>query len=178
MPMRTTMKNDRWILEGSIAIAGVIASGPISILRGSAQTWFSTTGGTGRRHLSLSCVDRRMLLGEAGGPGGDAHRVEPAGRPSVGYHEEVLGHPADNERVVRMIPRVDTELHYSATGLALQVRAHTLPGELSRDDNFRADQSPWSIHIRLVVPRAQVCELFALSEADAAMIERRFEAVA
>ena len=60
---------NNWSLEGSITINGAVDAGRSEILRGSAETWIGTLNGGDRKHLSLLCVDRRMLLGD----GDDAH---------------------------------------------------------------------------------------------------------
>ena len=170
---------DRWTLDGSIAINGIPGAGRVEVLRGDADCWFRPVHGDTRKHLSLLCVDRRMLLGELSDVFGEAHVIESAGqRRYVGYHEEVHGHPADNERVTRMIPRVRTVPRYTSTTLQLEIQADTQPGELSRDDGFRVDASPWLIRLSLAVRRGDVRGLFMLSDEDAALVERGFEACA
>jgi len=170
---------DRWTFEGSIAINGVASTGQVDVLRGAGDCWFTPHDSDTRRHLSLLCVDRRMLLGELPEASGDAHVIESdQHRRYVGYHEEVHGHPADNERVTRDVRRIRTAVQYTSTVLKLDIQADTQPGELSRDDGFRADTSPWTIGLSLAVPRSDVRAMFKLSDQDAAHVERRFEACA
>jgi hypothetical protein len=133
-----------WLVEGSMAINDEDERrGPLAIYRGSAQTWLTLVDHRERHAFSLSCFDRRVLLGTPPANGGDTHAIVALpGQRLIGDHEENRGHPADNERVIRGIHRVDCESRYTAAHLILQIRLVTLRGELSRDDGFSADQSP------------------------------------
>ncbi len=173
-----TMRHE-WLVDGAITCNGSRHPGPVSIFHGSAETWLSPQG-FHYQSLSLNCIDRRLLLGDArtddrGAPA-NAHHIEATGgRDGVGYHILTVGHPADDERVIRHIPGVQASARYARDSLALSIEAVTLEGMLSRTDNFSADQSPWAIHIELVVPRADVRDVLRLSDEDAARIEPRFK---
>jgi hypothetical protein len=168
---------DRWIFDGSIDIGVLANPGPVHVLRGAAEVWFTRPVRALDRHsLSLSCVDRRLLLGDGSVATDGSFTVRPIGRRDhVGCHVETCGHPADNERVIRRIPQVECTVRYARDAVRLAIACATLPGELSRDDHFQADRSPWAIRIALQVPRREVAGLLALSDRDARLIEHRFE---
>jgi len=168
---------DRWTFDGSIDIDGLANPGPVHVLRGLAEVWFTRPVRVLDRHsLSLSCVDRRLLLGEGSLATDGTFIVSANGRRDrVGCHIETCGHPADNECVIRRIPQVESAVSYSRDAVRLAIACKTLRGELSRDDDFHADQSPWMIRIAITVPRDDVAALFALSDDDAKLIEHRFE---
>jgi hypothetical protein len=165
----------RWTLDGSITINGATQIGALEISRGQSETWITLRGEEGRRHLSLYCLDRRLLFGDA--PGVDdsrQHVVESvAHKRPLGCHEENRGHPADNERVLRRLIRLECAVRYARDSLTLEIRGDTLPGEPSRD-GFHADRSPWRIQVLMTVPRALVPAVFELGTLEAAHVDRRF----
>jgi|GEM_PF-1802021 len=166
----------RWTLDGSITINGATQTGALKVCRGQTETWLTMSGEEGRRHLSLYCVDRRLLFGDAPGVDDTRHHVlqAVAGKRPLGCHEENRGHPADNERVLRRVLRLECAVRYAHDSLALEICADTLPGELTRQDGFNADQTPWHIQVLMTVPRALVPAVFNLGTLEAARIDRRF----
>jgi len=167
---------DRWIFDGAIDIDGLADPGPVHVVRGLAEVWFTRPArGLDRHSLSLSCVDRRLLLGDGRLATDGTFSVRPTGaRDHVGCHVETCGHPADNECVIRRIPLVESTVRYLRDTVRLAIECATLPGELSRDDGFTADQSPWTLRIELTLPREDVAAFLALSDGDAELIEHRF----
>lgn len=165
-----------WTLDGSITINGVTQTGALEVRRGQSETWLTLRGEEGRRHLSLYCVDRRLLFGDAPGVDGASHHIvqSVADKRPLAYHEENRGHPADNERVLRRMVRLECAVRYAHDSLTLEIRGDTLQGEPTRQDGFRADQSPWHLQVLMTVPRALVPAIFELGTHEAAQFDRRF----
>ena len=171
-----------WIFDGTITIDGEPNVSPVRVYRSGPWTSFrrAPAPGLDRQVLTLTGLDRQVFffVGDGEQVSGRARTiVARAPRTDVGHHEDMHGHPADNERVVRRIPRMLTDARFAGSALALEIQADTLPGELSREDGFTADRSPWSIRVSLVIPRIEVAALFALSERDAALVDRCFDAI-
>ena len=138
-----------WAPDGSITIDGETQTGALEVRRGQSETWLALRGEEGRRRLSLYCVDRRLLFGDAPGVDGASHHIvqSVADKRPLGYHEENRGHPADNERVLRRMARLVCAVRYARDSLALEIRGDTLQGQPTREDDFRADRSPWHIQV-------------------------------